>query len=108
MIAYLLLLFRHLVPALVHLQVNSIGLELLVRAKGSLEILPDNGSRSLRVQERGGQRLLGSIGILLLLLALALGPLDRLAGFSGSFGLVAPSMETLIAARAVAGMGGGG
>src|SRR5690242_3279047 len=86
--AYLLVLGRHLVPALVYLEVDSVGLELLVRPKSSLEVSPDDWARSLCIQEGGSQGLLGGVGVFLLLLALALGALDWLAGL-GSFGLVA-------------------
>lgn len=88
--AHLLVLCGHLVPALVDLQIDSVGLELLVRAKAGLEVSPDYGTRRLRIQESSSQGLLGGIGVLLLLLALALGALDGLAGV-GSVRLVAGS-----------------
>lgn len=70
--SYLLLLIREFVPSLVHFQVDSVLLQDRARLKAGFEIRPDNGTRSLRIQESGSERLLGRIRVLFLLFALAL------------------------------------
>lgn len=89
---YLLLLLGQLIPPLVHLGLNSILLNLLTRREGSLKIGLDDRTRMLVVQERSSQRLLGGIGVLLLLLALAL---LALVGF-GSGGDVVGRVDDLV------------
>lgn len=69
---YLLLLFRKLVPPLVHFKIDGVLFQYLAGPKSSFQIGPDNGPRSLRIQEGGSKRLLGRIGVFLLLLAFPL------------------------------------
>ncbi len=70
--ACLLLLLRKLVPPLVDLNLNRVLLYLTTRGKRGFEIRFDNGTRMLVVQEGSSEGLLGRIGVLFLLLALAL------------------------------------
>jgi hypothetical protein len=73
----LFLLLGHLVPTLRDLRIDGVGLQLLARRKLSLQVLLDDGARSLRVQEGGGQRALRGVRVLFLLLPLALVGLTR-------------------------------
>lgn len=69
----LLLIFWHFIPTLVYFQVDGVGLQLLVLGrKLAFQVPLDNGTGSLGVQEGGGQRAFGGIGIFFLLFALAL------------------------------------
>lgn len=70
--SYLLLLIRKLVPPLGDFKVDGVLLKRSTRPKGRLQISPNNRARSLSVQESSSKRLLGRIGVLLLLFALAL------------------------------------
>ena len=86
---YLLVLLGELGPPLVDLDLDGILLHGRTRGEGGLKICLDNGPRILMVQKGGGEGLLGRIGVLFLLLALALLALVHLGRLvDGSDGLL--------------------
>lgn len=68
----LFLFLGHLIPSLVDLEVDGVGLQLLALADLILQVLPHVGTGGLGEQKGGSQRAFGGVGVPFLLFALAL------------------------------------